>query len=147
MSSSGLGKSGNWRDVAKPGEDNVGDSYEFAADGTFTLSYGPYPITGRWRDQGQTVVLEFLTLNGKPLQTAISEIRAKASSGRQGAIADDIFVDRVTEALPKMNSLRLAEDSKSLTFAPAEAGANPMDSFAIGSRPTLQRLAKQEKKN
>lgn len=113
--SGGLGASSNWKDAAK-GDDGLGQTFTFSPGGKLEVKNGTYTVGGTWAVSGRTVNLSYSTLNGLPMETAIANIRKEAETGRQGAIASDIFVDWVTGSLANLVSCQVDEDGKRLTF-------------------------------
>jgi len=122
-------------------EEPITEVFDFKADGTF-MYYRmllSHDIGGRWQAQDAFLALSFETLDGKPMQKRIDEIRKSAEQGTQNAVADDLFVDFVTSSLPAMTKLRLSNDKKELLFISVDENRRIIDS---GSK--LVRVAKEE---
>jgi|GEM_PF-6620188 len=111
----GLGASANWKDAAK-GDEGLGRTFTFSPGGKLEVKDGVYSVGGTWSVSGNTVNLNYSTLNGLPMETAIANIRKEAETGRQGAIASDIFVDWVTGSLSNLVSCQVDQDGKRLSF-------------------------------
>lgn len=138
---SGLGDSKNRREVASGSEVGSGKKFDFNADGSFTFVNGPYTFQGVWTDQDKTVALDSKMLNNKPLAAAISEIRHRASSGRQGDIANDIFIDWAEQELPGMSSIELTDNFRDLRFTSDKSTDMPGQELKLPTMsPSLLRL-------
>jgi hypothetical protein len=116
--------------------------YEFKAAGTFTIIKGSRKVGGTWQEANGVVTLTYTTLDGKPWNDAMAEIRARAETGTQGAIANDLMMDWMNSELQKKTRLTVDKDLKRLTFAPsAPPVAEGMASDPFASMlPTMERL-------
>lgn len=145
MGASGLGNSQNWREAAAGSQHGSGKRLEFKAEGSFTLVNGPYTFQGVWTDQGKVVALDYKMLNNKEIGAAVAQIREQASSGRQGDIASDIFIDWVQQELPKMAAVELSDNFRDLRFA-SDSSLKVQGLDLSGLSPTLVRLGPVETK-
>lgn len=75
------------------------------------------------------------------LAAAISEIRHRASSGRQGDIANDIFIDWAEQELPGMSSIELTDNFRDLRFTSDKSTDMPGQELKLPTMsPSLLRL-------
>ena len=120
-----IGKWGYVTGSMKPMSGAATNIMEFKQDGTLLFKKDSFKFGGTWKDMGEFVQVEYITLQGKPIQTALEEFREDAEKGGQGAIAVDIFSEWASSNLDKMTELRLGDDQQKLVF-----GAKPLPAAA-----------------
>lgn len=142
---------GRWATEEYEQPSEVKSYYDFAADGTFHCLHMVYKIGGKWTAAADSISLTYETLNGKPLQEEMERIKRGAESGRQTAIANDLFADWVVNAMTKRIQLSLSEDTKELQWGPpssaqatSQLGSMDINSMMSNMSPNLKRL--EEKK-
>jgi hypothetical protein len=123
-----IGKWGYVTGSMKPMSGAATDIMEFKQDGTLLFKKDSFKFGGTWKDMGEFVQVEYFTLQGKPIQTALEEFRKGAEIGGQGAIAVDMFSEWASANLDKMTELRLGDDQLKLVF-----GAKPLHAAATGN--------------
>lgn len=119
---------GRWSTEEYEQPSEVKSYYDFAADGTFHCLHMVYKIGGKWTAGADSISLSYETLNGKPLAEEMERIKRGAESGRQTAIANDLFADWVVNAMTKRIQLSLSEDTKELQWGPPTPAAPSMSS-------------------
>lgn len=123
-----IGKWGYVTGSMKPMSGAATNIMEFKQDGTLLFKKDSFKFGGTWKDMGEFVQVEYITLQGKPIQIALEEFRKDAEKGGQGAIAVDIFSEWASSNLDKMTELRLGDDQQKLVF-----GAKPPPAAATGN--------------
>lgn len=123
-----IGKWGYVTGSMRPMSGAATNIMEFKQDGTLLFKKDSFKFGGTWKDMGDFVQIEYITLQGKPIQTALEEFRKDAEKGGQGAIAVDIFSEWASANLDKMTELRLGDDQQKLVF-----GAKPLPAAATGN--------------
>jgi len=108
---------GSWKE-GKAGQERGDDTVEFMGAGAFTFIKGGFKMGGSYTDNGQTLHLDFKTLNDKPMQSEMAAIQKRAEGGTQGAIKEELFADWATQNLNKVSDVRLGDDGKTLAFGP-----------------------------
>lgn len=141
---------GTWvdEDTEKPTK----QTFTFNPDGTFVFMIDGRKLEGKATVAGPSINLDYQTVDGKPLQAFLDEVRKGEESGRQGAVLDGILVDYLTKDLEKMRQLSLGEDPKTIAFGPPPApepapgmgGEDSIDLSQLMARKTLVRA--EEKK-
>jgi hypothetical protein len=123
-----IGKWGYVTGSLKPMSGPVTNIMEFQQDGNLVFKKDGFKFGGKWKDMGEFIQVEYLTLQDKPLQTALEEFRKGAEKGTQGSIKDDLFSEWASSNLDKMTELRLGDDQQKLVF-----GAKPLPAAATGN--------------
>lgn len=130
---------GSWAVIVDPSAP-IQEVYTFKPDGTFTIETGSKTVTGTWQENEGVVSLTHKTLNGKPWDEAIAEIRAIEEKGTQGGVAQGLLLDWMTSKLDKRSRLGVTSDGKQLTFSPPYPGEPPSE-MAMMMQETMERVA------
>lgn len=112
--------------------------YEFKADGTFDFGVegGIWKGTGKWATSADSAMVDYLTINGKPIYEFQSEYKKKEETGVQNEVARAVIFDQLFDSLPRMQVVWLDEDRKQLTFS------RPLPTSSEGGPGNLSELMK-----
>lgn len=128
----------------------IEELYVITADGKFSvdLKAARVKMGGTWTVVGNTISLNYTTLNDNPIQAEKARLMKAAEGGTQGAVRNEVITDMVTTAMEKQTTMIVSSDKKMLFFsssmaAPAGMSEGEMASFANLSGTALERLAEK----
>lgn len=123
------------------------DRWNFTKDGQLTLYHGKFKVGGKWAPAGNGIQLQWKTLNDKPIQGELERLKKESETGRQGAIATELFADWMNQSLQTLTMFYLDDDRKKLRFPGGMSSMGmPTDNSPATQAmlakmgPTLQRL-------
>lgn len=130
----------------------IEELYELTADGRLSvdLRAAKVKMGGTWTVTGDTISLNYTTLNDNPIQAEKARLLKAAEGGTQGAVRNEVITDMVTSAMEKMTTMIVSSDKKMLFFsssmpAPAGVSEGEMAAFTNLAGKALERLGTKPK--
>lgn len=99
-------------------DQKIVDVINFKEDGTVRLSGGTagHKVEGKWTEQGGLINLTFDTLDSKPFQDRMAEIKKEEESGREASLYASLAAENLEKKLGLYQQLKLSTDKKFLVF-------------------------------
>lgn len=112
--------------------------FTFAADGKLTVrgKVRKFSVEGSWAISGDTVTVDYKSVEGKSMDQAREELKRGAESGTQAGVARELKYDWILTELTKLTSWQVAPDKQQLFCNASAQDTSGMDSqikFAAGT--------------